>query len=223
MSQDRNYVEEDFVAVRRQPRADAKRIVTLAFGDAVRVLGKDGGWTRVEVLTYYGGPFTGYVQGDLPVREKGIVKFSMIDVQQGDGMILETPDDKIVFIDGGDNKLFARHAAARFRHRGATAANPLEVDAIIITHGDADHFDGLNEFVRSEKLPADKARKRLFIHPMRVFHNGIVKCPQKDDHGKRIPDTARFGRTVQQNGDLYIIDLYDDPRDAPDPALTFSV
>jgi hypothetical protein len=46
-----------------------------------------------------------------------VLKFSMVDVQQGDGMVLETPPDdnhetRLVFIDGGDNKLFARHVAA---------------------------------------------------------------------------------------------------------------
>jgi hypothetical protein len=54
----------------------------------------------------------------------------MVDVQQGDGMVLETPPDehdetRIVFIDGGDNKLFARHVAARFLHRQSSASDPL--------------------------------------------------------------------------------------------------
>jgi hypothetical protein len=66
----------------------------------------------------------------------------MIDVQQGDGMVLETPPDenhqtRIMLIDGGDNKLFARHVAARYLHRRSSPDNPLEIDLILITHGDA--------------------------------------------------------------------------------------
>ena len=59
----------------------------------------------------------------------------MVDVQQGDGLILDTPSGKVIFIDAGENKLFCRHAAARYQ--GTTPADPLVVDAVIVTHGDA--------------------------------------------------------------------------------------
>lgn len=170
------------------------------------------------MLSYFDGPFEGFVRGDPRLRATGVLGLSMVDVQQGDGLILQTPAGQVVFIDGGDNKLFARHAAARFRHRGTSAATPLEVDAIIITHGDADHFDGLNDLRRSETLTGDDARKRLFIHPRRVFHNGLVKSPETDAAGATIPDVGRFGRTVEgADGDLHIVDLFDDPRAAPAP------
>lgn len=123
------YIEEDFVAVRHEPDAEVNRSVTRVFGDPVEVIGPagpNGDWTEIRVLSYFAGPFRGFVKGDLPVRNESVLKFSMVDVQQGDGMILETPGGKIVFIDGGDNKLFARHAAARFRYRGASAEEPLE-------------------------------------------------------------------------------------------------
>ena len=93
----------------------------------------------------------------------------MVDVQQGDGMVLETPPDendetRLVFIDGGDNKLFARHVAARYRHRQSSAANPLEVDLILITHGDADHFEGLTDIKRSETEPGISGSEAA-VHP----------------------------------------------------------
>ncbi len=210
------FVEEDFVVVRKTRDLRSQPTVTLAFGDAIEILEKEEDWTKIKVLTYFDGQFTGYVKGDLPVRDQGILKFSMVDVQQGDGMILETPDGKIILIDGGDNKLFARHCAARFRHKGTTADKPLEVDAMIITHGDADHFAGLSDIVYSEKLTGPKADKRLFIHPKRVYHNGLVKSPGKIGN-KSIPDEKLFGATAEDedSGDLLITDLYDDPRNAP--------
>ena len=36
--------------------------------------------------------------------ESQVLQFSMVDVQQGDGLIFETPQSKIVLIDGGDNE-----------------------------------------------------------------------------------------------------------------------
>jgi ribonuclease BN (tRNA processing enzyme) len=165
--------------------------------------------------TVAGKPFRG--------RDKGVLKFSMVDVQQGDGMILETPPDenhatRLVFIDGGDNKLFARHVAARYRHRQSSTTHPLEVDLILITHGDADHFEGLIDIKRSETERGISDRKRLFIHPRRVYHigkvsrgeTGIVLCTElaaffaKRDHSHERLQIAKFyeGDEVITRADL---------------------
>jgi hypothetical protein len=51
------------------------------------------------------------------------------------------------------------------------------VDLILITHGDADHFEGLLDIKHSETQRGLSERKRLFIRPRRDFHNGVVKAP----------------------------------------------
>jgi len=117
-------------------------------------------------------------------------------------MIMQTPQGKKIFIDGGDNKLFARFAAARYRN--STQADPLVVDAMIVTHGDADHFDGLNKIRASETH--EQASKRLFIYPKRVFHNGLVKGPSSLSVDKI------FGRTVPTRDGLAAVNLVDDLR-----------
>lgn len=207
------YIDEDFVAVRRHRDGGETPFLTLAFGDAVEVLEEEsGGWTHLRSVDRFDGEATGFVKGAPRLRNDGVVRLSMVDVQQGDGLILETPGGEIVFIDGGDNKLFARHAAARFRHRKATPEDPLEVAAILVTHGDGDHFDGLNDVRRSEDLPNYMARKRLPIHPRRVLHNGLVKGPSA------LPDLEQLGRTVERDGQLFAVDLFDDPRDAAEAA-----
>jgi beta-lactamase superfamily II metal-dependent hydrolase len=203
------FIDDDFVALRRNKDTGETPFLVLAFGDAIEVLDiTDPKWTQVRALTVFDGTATGFVRGRPLLRERGVLKLSMVDVQQGDGLVLETPSGRIVFIDGGDNVLFARHVAERFRHRASAAQEPLEVEAIIITHGDADHFDGLNLLRDSEDLPEDKARKRVFIHPKRVFHNGLVKGPSN------LSDREIFGRTVESNGEPLIVDLHDDPRNA---------
>ena len=211
----RKFIDEDFVAVRRTATSSGKPFLTLAFGDEVEVIpdpqSNHLGFTKVRALTYFDGTAEGFIVGNPPLRDEGILKMSMVDVQQGDGLVLEF-GDRIVLIDGGDNKLFARHVAARFQYRASSEANPLEIEAIIITHGDADHFDGLNEIRRSETLPDKDARKRLFIRPKRVFHNGLVKSPTKKNN-VTVAEGDRFGRTVVDGDDLIAIDLVDDPRD----------
>ena len=214
---DIRYIDKDFVRFRFSGFGGNQEQAILAFGDKVEVLQEGAGSmpSRVRALELFDGTLEGTVAGKpFRGREKGVLKFSMVDVQQGDGMVLETPPDenhqtRLVFIDGGDNKLFARHVAARYRHRQSSATNPLEVDLILITHGDADHFEGLIDIKRSETERNISDRKRLFIHPRRVYHNGLVKAPEA------VPELKRLGRTVNNNGTPMIVDLHDDPRNAP--------
>jgi hypothetical protein len=149
------------------------------------------------------------------LRDSGIFKLSMVDVQQGDGMAVELPSGALVLMDGGENKLFARHVAKRFRGRGGTVDNPLKVEAIIVTHGDADHYAGLNIMRQTEAQPGLEEAKRLFIAPQRIFHNGLVKAPTKTPDKKDRLDTDMFGRTLVVDGIPHAVDLYDDPRKAP--------
>jgi beta-lactamase superfamily II metal-dependent hydrolase len=206
------FIGEDFVRLRRRPASRSEVFLTLAFGDAVEVLDHRDGFVKLRSLDRFDGTAVGWADNTpaLAFREKGLLKFSMVDVQQGDGLILESPSGQIVLIDGGDNKLFARHCAARFRHRKATKDDPLDVAAIIVTHGDADHFDGLNVIRRTETERGLAPRKRLPIHPKRIFHNGLLKAPSS------VPERDRFGRTAQNpaNGETYILDIRDDTRSA---------
>ena len=215
---DIRYIDKDFVRFKFLGLSGNEEQAILAFGDKVEVLelGSGSKPSRIRALELFDGTLEGTVSGKpFRGREKGVLKFSMVDVQQGDGMVLETPPDendetRLVFIDGGDNKLFARHVAARYSHRKSSKTDPLEVDLILITHGDADHFEGLVDIKRSETERGISGRKRLFIHPRRVYHNGLVKGPTA------VPEPERLGRTVIVNGTPMIVDLYDDPRQAPE-------
>lgn len=209
------YIKEDFIRTYSKPNKKSKKLLQLVFGDKVEIIEFKNKWTKLKSLDSYDSLIK-YVPGKLKLSKKGVLKISMVDVQQGDGMIVESPDGKVIFIDGGDNKLFARHAAARYQFKKTSDLNRMEVDAMIITHGDADHFEGLNELVKSEDNKV--LRKRLFIKPKRIFHNGLAKSPSKKD-GKSVPDNKRFGRTTQHRNKLYAIDLYDDTRKAKEEKL----
>lgn len=210
---DKKYVDADFVRVRNQP-GDTRTAFHLYFGDEVVIESVQNGWSKITApnrATEEGVAISGFVKGPVPVRVTPILKASMIDVQQGDGMVLETPSGKIILIDGGDNQLFARHLAARFRARHTTQDNPLPVEAIIVTHGDADHFAGLTEIRKSETLTGSRQHKRIFIYPKRILHNGLVKGPGN------LAERAQLGNTVQDaQGYTFITTLYEDIRQSPE-------
>ncbi len=213
------YIKDDLVSVthlvkRSGVLVPSKKKSVLAWGDPVEVLEyikKNNRTHRTRVMVHGRGasPWMGEVRGKLRTQAKGVLKFSMVDVQQGDGMVLETPEGKVILIDGGDNKLFARYLAARYR--GTSKTNPLSVDAMIVTHGDADHYAGLSEIHKSETHST--ARKRLFIHPKRVIHNGLVKGP-----GRLKPEEI-FGTTVEKGNQRYVTDLEDDLLAIPEERL----
>ncbi len=214
--------------------ADREKFLrTLAWGDEVTVTTQTA--TRIEVETVY---FNEHPDGSiLPVKEVGLIeprkssgvktadvvrprnqndvlKVNVVDVQQGDGAVIEAPDGKVILVDGGDNQMFARYLAGRFR--GTTAANPKEIDCILVTHGDADHFAGLPEIFKSETNK--EKRKRLFIQPKRYYHNGIVKRPSKKD-GKSVPDVELLGATRKVGTQTFLIGLETDLLKVPDTEM----
>ena len=207
-----------------EERGRKKFIRTIAWGDEVTVLKQLSTHLEVGITVFRQKPdgsilpesITGYIEpakssgikvAELvkPVSDNRVLKVNFVDVQQGDGSVIETPDGKIILVDGGDNQMFARYLAGRFRD--TSAQSPKDVECIVVTHGDADHFAGLSEILKSETNKVK--RKRLFMQPKRVYHNGIVKRPSKMNN-KTVPDTKLLGPTKTMGGKLYITGLEDD-------------
>lgn len=201
------YLDDDIVNLRLDDGEEAQ----FYWGDKVEVLGESGDGVRVAVHGARGVVATGTIRSDARFRDTGLLRLSMVDVQQGDGLILETPEGRVVFIDGGDNQLFARHANARFPD--TSEDDPLVVDCILITHGDADHFEGLSWLRTSET--DTRPNKRIFVAPKRVYHNGLVKRPTSRSDRSRRPDREMFGPTLEQDGTTYVTGLVDDPATVP--------
>jgi beta-lactamase superfamily II metal-dependent hydrolase len=201
---------------------DRKELLTiLAWGDSVEIeedesdsefykIKTDKKYRDVGNSNYEKTSVYGLIKKKVILKEEGeikVIKTSFVDVQQGDGIFIESPLGRKILIDGGDNALFARYLAQK--HRNSSKDNPLIIDAIVVTHGDADHFAGLTEIWKSEDNRID--RKRLFLRPLRIFHNGIIKGPSRKG-GKPISNTQILGKTKMHNEKLYLSELVDDLR-----------
>jgi hypothetical protein len=123
----RSVINVDLADVWGEP-GRKKFLRTLAWGDEVGVAGLTS--SRIEIETVY---FDEQPDGSiLPVKETGfiepakssgiktanivrpynqndVLKVNCVDVQQGDGSVIESPDGKVILVDGGDNQLFARY------------------------------------------------------------------------------------------------------------------
>lgn len=219
-------INVDLAEVYSKPK-DGKYLTTLSYGDEVKEIESDDkNCVKIETVEFKelkdGSikplPKYGYIkkkEGAIDIlanKEKcSVLKVDFVDVQQGDGSVIETPDGKVVLIDGGDNQLFARYLANRFRN--TSASKPKKIDCIVISHGDADHFQGLIEIYKSQKYNKnpEMSWKKLFIHPERVYHNGLVKRPSKIN-GKNVAPKNMFGEIKEIDGKFIITELVDDIR-----------
>jgi beta-lactamase superfamily II metal-dependent hydrolase len=226
----RSVVNVDLADVWETP--ERKRLLrTLAWGDEVTVVGKTDSAIEIETVTFAAQadgsvqptPVRAFIVPRKPVKvadtvvprsRNAVLKVNFVDVQQGDGAVIESPAGKVILVDGGDNQLFARYLASRFR--GTSLEKPQVVEAILVTHGDADHFVGLPEILASEKNR--DPRKRLFIRPKRILHNGLVKRPTTRA-GKSVPDRELLGKTVEMGGVTFIVGLEEDLLKVPDAEM----
>lgn len=195
----KKYINCDLAKVKIAAVGNRKeRVEVLAWGDEVEVLRETD--TQIEIKMGTTNELSdGSVQpidivgiikkkrktSKVLTDKKEVLKVNFADVQQGDGSVVETPEGDVILIDGGEIQLFARYLASLYRK--TSLENPKEISCIVVSHGDADHFMGLPEIQKSETN--SDAFKRLFIKPLNVFHNGLVKRPDA------VPEIERLGAT----------------------------
>jgi len=222
-----HFINADLVKVYNSTEKKTASLITvLAWGDEVELLESVGSTIKIALQNFKNlqdGSIipvksVGFILKSsktkkeevlLPLDQKNILKVSFVDVGQGDASVIETPKGKLIFIDGGENQLFARYLASRFP--GTSLKNPKVVDCIVVSHGDADHFEGLPQILKSEENKNPK--KRLFIKPSIVFHNGLVKRPSSRK------EKELLGPTVVQNDQLYLNGLVNRMDEFPEEEL----
>lgn len=174
-------------------------MVVLYRGDDVEVLDRQPAATKVRL----GPGREGWVRARLRTTTTPPLAFAFIDVGQGDACLVTTPNGSRILVDGGENKLAARYLAARFRAETA-AGRDVHFDALIVTHGDADHFDGLSTLVL-DAAKEIREGKRIRVSASRIFHNGLVK------RRSSLPEREMLGPPVDIGGVPHVA-LVDDPR-----------
>lgn len=131
-----------------------KAINQLLWGDWARISAIEGNWVQVRARRR-----TGWVHKD-NLQKNRILEVNFVDVGQGDGCHIQTPDDKSLIVDAGveDNMYrFLRWRFGRFQ-------SPYNFEAMIISHPDKDHYYGFRDFFGNPNISADA-----------VYHNGIVE------------------------------------------------
>ena len=98
------------------------------------------------------------------IQPEPLLEVNFVDVGQGDGCFIVTPDRKYLLVDAGPED----HLYRFLRWYFADFKAEVTFDAAIITHPDSDHYAGFGNFFDAK----DPALKNVRFR--RIYHNGIV-------------------------------------------------
>ncbi|MEQ8810172.1 MAG: hypothetical protein RIE59_13960 [Imperialibacter sp.] len=169
----------------------------LLFGDYVRPILKNGQPVEIKVgkssyIMVRARNADGYIKMSEIIPDR-VLEVNFIDIGQGDGCHVVTPDDKHFIIDAGKGDNMFRFLAWRFNLKYARSSPPNFTG--IISHSDADHYGGFGKL-----FTAQKGSKNQFSFDT-IYHNGMV-----EESGESFETLG----TVVENGKKYITDLCDD-------------
>ncbi|MEZ4805799.1 MAG: hypothetical protein R2852_10025 [Bacteroidia bacterium] len=140
----------------------------LLFGDYVKIMDDKIVDKRVKVRSRN---TTGWIKAT-ELRKDRILEVNFVDIGQGDGCHLVTPDDQHIIIDAGKTDNMIRYLTWRFNllSRNSELGFPMD---IVISHSDADHYLGFSDVFLNKK-----------INVQNVYHNGLVERPGDNSLGK---------------------------------------
>jgi len=174
----------------------------LLWGDRVQVLERDETKKQVKV-------FARSSRGWIPESALGgepLLEVYFIDVGQGDGILVVTPEGHHLVLDGGDRRgsqqtgknaadfidwKFHRDYLQKSEHGAVN--DEVRLDAMIVTHADTDHYGGLQDLIdRRREKDTDELQTRG-VSVEAFYHPGL--CPQTsgpEDLGSKTADGHYF-------------------------------
>lgn len=185
-----DYVKE-FTTPLFEAATGSARVMDLLWGDRVDTSTTSG--SRVQVRAR---GRTGWV-AKTAIGGASLLEVYFIDVGQGDGVLVRTPDHKHILIDGGYNraKQPTGKSAADFvdwkfvKDYGQTT---IDLDVMIASHCDADHYGGLWDLLAvdtDDELDATAVRVGAFYHAgVSWWKDGTSRSlgPKADGHLTRL-------------------------------------
>lgn len=162
----------NYVKNKRTGKHQLKFVKELIFGDYIKLLLKEDG-SLDEIVekgkTYVkvrGRRRNGYLLLD-EIQAERVLEVNFIDVAQGDGCHVVTPEDKHFIIDAGMGDNMLRFLNWRFNLTNPQNSSPEFTG--IISHCDADHYGGFTKIFKKQR-----DGERLFSFDT-IYQNGIVE------------------------------------------------
>lgn len=155
------FAEYPSVKIYNSSEKEAKWSNHLLFGDYIRILNTDIVNNRVYAKSRN---TTGWVNID-EIRRDRLLEVNFVDIGQGDGCHIVTPEDKHIIVDAGQSDNMNRYLSWRFNLVNKKEALTIPF-TVIISHSDSDHYKGFGNIFDNKLLKIDK-----------IYHNGLVERP----------------------------------------------
>lgn len=186
------------------PKSEARRFI---WGDRVRVLEEDGDARKVSGRDKQMWLHKRHLDGT------PLLELYVIDVGQGDGLLVVTPEGHHLMVDGGDRRYrtnggknaadFIDWKFAQDYLNYADQRDPdktaIKLDAMIATHNDIDHFGGCHDLI--DRTPRNQAELSSDKTTVEVLYHAGLSWWFSHFSGRN--KTTRERRLGDQTGDHY--------------------
>jgi beta-lactamase superfamily II metal-dependent hydrolase len=143
-----------------------EELLHLLWGDHLDVVQAGAARTEVKARGKQGFVDNG------KIGDESLLEVYIIDVGQGDGILIRTPDDRHVLIDGGykrSSQPTGKNGAdfVDWKFAKDYGLQQIRIDAMLTSHNDADHYGGLWDLLnvsQNFELDAQDVRVEAFYH-----------------------------------------------------------
>ncbi len=161
-------------------------------GDAYETILITEGKKEVRYIKVRTRGVDGYLKED-DIQADRILEVNFVDVGQGDGCHIVTPDDKHFIIDAGSSDNMYRFLKWRFNLQKSQNSPPPFT--VIISHSDSDHYGGFSKIFGL----TENSIQQFKIN--RIYHNGMVEVTGSEPNS--------LGDIITANDRDYVTNLSD--------------
>lgn len=164
----------------KQPPAELKALKQLLWGDELTVLGASNDGRYLKVV---GRKSRGWMRLE-ETMQNPLLEVVFVDIGQGDGALVVTPEGKRFIVDAGKGDNMARFLRWRFGFKEMTT-----FDAAVLSHSDLDHYGGFEDLFQDRN-----------VHFKRIYTNGLMERAAEKPSGV-------IGTPVADGKNYYITEL----------------
>src|SRR4051794_19111498 len=97
-------------------------------------------WSIIAALGLLLSPSTAFSQRQPATTPKNTARVNIVDVGQGDAILIRSPEGKTALIDAGPSKKIV----STLKRLGVKS-----IDLVVVSHHHADHYGGMDDVIRA--------------------------------------------------------------------------